>query len=213
MEGISCYHAFELEDARQLFVQAEQERYILHRGHAIDAIAALVITYELMQQSIEADKTMERLDKFAQELNEPQYWLISSSCRARLSILRGDIIAAMEWERTVDYDPSFAALFVWIEVPILTKARVLVASGTPESLGKASELLNKFMIISRRYHLVNQTIEALVLNSLLLKKQGNLKEAMEALTEVVTLAEPGRWIRPFVEAGPVMTDMLKELRE
>ena len=59
---------------------------------------------------------------------------------------------------------------------------------------------------------MNQTIEALVLNSMLLKKQGKIAEAMETLAEVVVLAEPGRWIRPFVEAGPVMTDMLKELR-
>lgn len=213
MEGISCFHAFELEDARDLFIQAEQQRYILHRGHAIDALAALAITYELMQQPAEADKTLVRLDQFARELEEPQYGLISSSCHARISILRGNISAVMEWEKMVDYEPSFAALFVWIEVPILTKARVLIAFGSPESLEKAGMLINTFLECSRKYHLNNHTIEALVLNSILLKKEGNTKKSMDTLAEVMVLAVPGRFILPFVEAGSVMAEMLQELPE
>ena len=211
MEACSCFNSYELHDALDLLTLAFEYRYILHQAVALDAMAALSITHQLLQQPDEADKSLALLESFEKEVNQSEDCPISMSCRARISILRNDIAPALAWEETIREKPTFAGLFVWLEIQTLTQIRVLLASGTPESLVKADDLLAEFLNASREFHLINQTVEGMVLKSLLLDKQGSTEEALEILTEVIRLAEQGHFIRPFLEAGTAMTDMLEKL--
>ena len=54
---------------------------------------------------------------------------------------------------------------------------------------------------------VRTSIVALL--ALALEKLGRDEEALQTLTRSLDLARPGGWIRPFVEAGPAMADMLE----
>jgi LuxR family maltose regulon positive regulatory protein len=84
--------------------------------------------------------------------------------------------------------------------------------GTEESLGPALERIEDHRALSESCGYTCQTIEAVVLQSLALEKQGRGEEAGGVLTEALALAGPGGWIRPFVEAGAVMEGMLERLR-
>ena len=52
----------------------------------------------------------------------------------------------------------------------------------------------------------------MALLALTVHRLGRPEEALEILEEVVRLAEPGGWVRPFVEAGPPMPDLLEQLK-
>jgi len=54
-------------------------------------------------------------------------------------------------------------------------------------------------------------IDVLALQALLYDSQGEGTAALESLTNALQLAEPGGFIRPFVDLGPPMADLLKRL--
>jgi len=92
----------------------------------------------------------------------------------------------------------------WLEEPAVTLARVLIAEGSKPRLLKASELLAQLRSQAEARHLTCQLIDIVVLQAAALERQKKGAEALNVLTEAVTIARPGGWIRPFVEVCPFL---------
>jgi LuxR family maltose regulon positive regulatory protein len=56
-------------------------------------------------------------------------------------------------------------------------------------------------------------IEIMPLLALVYEKQGQTDKALHLLRKAIKLAEPGGWMRPFVESGPAMEDLLLQLQQ
>jgi LuxR family maltose regulon positive regulatory protein len=115
------------------------------------------------------------------------------------------------WAHGFSEDPSLASFLFWIEVPLITQARVLIGEGSETSLKTAAEMLGTFRQQCEAWYFTGQTIEIAALQAVAHHKLGKRKGAETALREAVGLACPSRWVRPFVEAGPVMAQMLERL--
>jgi LuxR family maltose regulon positive regulatory protein len=105
------------------------------------------------------------------------------------------------------------AMFLWLEIPVITQCRVLLAEGSDAGLQEADKKLQECLRLSRAQHSTFQMISIMVLQALALQKQGRTDEALAVLEEAVDLARPGGFIRPFVELGPTMEGLLKRLAE
>jgi LuxR family maltose regulon positive regulatory protein len=94
------------------------------------------------------------------------------------------------------------------ELGLISLARVLIVQ---RKLNEAQELLVRLAASAASGGRNGRLIEVLVLHALALQAAGNVKSALETLVKALQLAEPEGYIRIFLDEGPSMIQLLKEL--
>jgi LuxR family maltose regulon positive regulatory protein len=207
---LNSYH---LDAALQGFQYAVEKRDIVHRKAAIEAQVGLVLTYQAMRRSDDAVDAMKQLMEFTLDTDEPEHLVVAQSCQARLSLLQGDSKPAIGWARSFDVETHALSMLMWLEIPTITHLRIMVATGSHERLQQTSKLLATLLQSTEALHNTYQSIDLLALHSLVLENLERVDDAVEILQQAITLAEPGRWFRPFVELGEQMAGLLRRLGE
>jgi LuxR family maltose regulon positive regulatory protein len=156
---------------------------------------------------------MNLLLEYAQQTSGPTSVAIARSCQARLSLLQGDLVSAVRWLQTTDLPTDAGVMFYWLEVPHVTKCRVLIAEGSAASLQEAKGTLHTYEQVKDARHNTRQLIDILLLQAMAYQKLEQTDRALATLERAVTLALPGGWIRPFVELGPTMAGLLVRLSQ
>jgi LuxR family maltose regulon positive regulatory protein len=212
LQGYVYYCWNDLENAAHHFVQTVERRYSVHTMAAIDSLAGLTLTYHALGQPDKARATLALLLEYTRDMNDPAYLAIARSCQARLALLQGDIASAVRWLQTADLATDAGVMFFWLELSRITQCRVLIAQGTKASLQPAEKLLQAYRQQNENQHNTRQLIDILLLQALVYHKQELADEALDTLEHAVTLAQPGGFIRSFVEPGPELAGLLNRLR-
>ena len=152
---------------------------------------------------------------------------------ARLKLARGDVAGAAamlaETEQSVRQNnfvqrmPEVAALQVKVllrqgnlaaaadlagkyELPLI-RARVLLAQGDPSA---ALAVLRPLRQQMEAQGLADERFKAMILQAVALRANGEKDKAVQLLGEALALAEPGGFIRIFVDEGAPMAHLLSE---
>ncbi len=99
-----------------------------------------------------------------------------------------------------------AALAKRYEVPF-SQTRVLLSQGDPS---KALAVLEPVHGEAKARNWPDERLKGLVLQSVALHAQGEEKRAVQVLNDALALAEPGGFVRVFVDEGPPMAELLQE---
>ena len=209
--GLNHFARNELDGAILYLSHAADQRYIMPFGAAVDAMAALTYAYQSMVMPKEAEATMSLLSGYADSLGDPNCLTITESCKARFLIMQGNGDTAGRLLKTNE-TPPLPFLCFSAEIPAITDCRVLLAEGSSASLREAEKRLQEYLQESQVIHNTLQTIGMMPLLALAYQKQGRQDEALPILERALILARPGGIIRPFIEPGPQMADLLKQLK-
>ena len=211
LQGHIHYVWNDLDAAVRHFDKAVSDRYLLHTAGALDSLVGLALTYQAQGQPDSAEATVLHLLEFAQENNNPAFITVARSCQARLSLMQGDLASAVRYLKSADLATDSSTMFFWIEVPRITQCRMLVAQGSEASLQEAGEKLAAYGKITKPENNTRQLIDILLLQSLNYQKQSQRDQALAVLARAIALAEPGGFIRPFLDLGPRMVELLDHL--
>ncbi len=146
-----------------------------------------------------------------QEIGHSTMTAMARAFRVELMLRLGDINRARELSRDVDFDIRPPLWFFY--VPQLTPLKLLLAEGTDESLKQAHARLVEMDKGMRRIKRKSVRLDLLALLALACHKSGKKTAALGHLEAALTLAEPGGWIRNFVDLGDPMTDLLERLNQ
>jgi LuxR family transcriptional regulator, maltose regulon positive regulatory protein len=209
--GMVDYHQNQLESAAQHFTQIFEHRYVAQISPYRDAVAGLALLHQMHGESAEAWKMVESISQFdlEQSGSEDQR---THSLRARLMLMQGDLEGAGKWvDAFTDPPPDMALL--WLEEPQITRARILLARGADADLQSAQQVLDTLEEITKRTHNMRHGLEVEVLRALLLDARGEPGAADTVLKQALELAQPGGFIRVFVDQGKSMRAMLRRFEK
>jgi LuxR family maltose regulon positive regulatory protein len=208
-QGIFHYHRNELIIAEEKLTEVvEVHRFTSPMNYAHSAFA-LALTSQARHKTAKAREISEAVITHAIETNNADMLMVAEAFRAELSLRQGRIAEANKMLGRLDdfkLRPIYRFYF-----PQLTLIRILLARGTMNSRRRAADLLDQSLAFFKSIHNKRFQIDLLALQALLHDSQNNGPAALKALAEALAIAEPSRFIRLFVDLGPRMADLLKQL--
>ena len=130
---------------------------------------------------------------------------------AGISIQTGDLASARDWARQVsaEVDPDEPLIGSGREAERLVRARLHNAEGAP---ARAIELLQEALAAAEAAGVVSDAIRYLVVLAVAADQLANHAQAMAFLERAIDLAEPGGYVRTFLDEGPAMIRLLHAVR-
>jgi LuxR family maltose regulon positive regulatory protein len=135
-------------------------------------------------------------------------WIINQmrAWQARIWLLQDELEAASQWAKDLDVDINGTLTSVHdFDYGIL--ARILIAQ---KRLVAASNLLQRLFETAEEGERTSKMIEILILQALAFQANDKTTQAISTLERAFNLAEPGGFIRIFVDEGPLMAHLLYE---
>ncbi len=212
LRGLGLLQTMELEQSLVSTTSAAEQHELIEKVAAIDNFATQVLAEALSGNMGEALKFSERQRAFAERSNDSHCEAVAASSRARLALLTDEPTLALAWAEAEPEVQSPTELFCWLEVPSITRARVLITAGHDAQIRSALESIRALKPEIQRLNNDCKYIELLVLEALALDRLGEEPAARESLTQAIGLALPGGWRRSFIEPGQPLQALLSQLR-
>ena len=215
--GLSRLH-YEWDDLDGAMHNAEKGIEIIRLGGLVEGIpAGLFILAQIHLARGELDRatgTMAEAEHAAQRCENPYILARVAAWRMRMRMTHRDRMPATDWQGPHLTDTDGGTDYLR-ELVHLARARELLASaledvpGQRHQVHKALDLLQQQLEAAATAGRVGNTIEILNLRALAFQIDRDLDQALSALEQALSLAEPGGYVRAFVDEGEPMARLLR----
>lgn len=212
LRGCAAYQWNDLARAEEDFAAVVGQRYIAHSAPFSQSCYGLAAVLFAQGKGAQAQAVVESALAFALEMNNTRVLADAHAFQAWLALQQGRPAEAQRWAESVDSTTRLLP-FTTLFVRAITLARVLLDQGTPASLSRASELLERLHGAVASQHNRRFAVEALALQAWLDDLRGDEPAALASLRQAVALAQPDGIVRAFADLGPQMAGLLTRLRQ
>ena len=207
--------AYERNDLTAAEAHAKALEGLRYVGRPMAYLQSAFIYASICQARGQPDQAQRKLElafDFLRETRSEGLVPLAQAFQAELAVRQGDPGAARHWATTIGpFLPL--TLMPYFYAPQLTLPKILLAQDTPASREQAAEVLSRLHAFVTATHNTRFTIEVLALQALLHEAQGDERAALARLEQAVSLAEPGGFIRLFVDLGPRLARLFTRLRQ
>jgi LuxR family maltose regulon positive regulatory protein len=208
--GVVYYERNQLAQARDYFGRVIDQRHRVASGTLRDSYFYIALLDHLDGHMAAANAHLEAVADTLSQLQNYVDLQMLASFRARLAILGGDLAAAEQWLGQADVQPE-RSVMSHLEIGQLTLARLLLARQTPEAAQQALEHLTALAQLAETLYSERRLIEILAIQALAFDCLGRPDDASAALQRALALAEPSGYVRTFIDLGPDMARLLREI--
>jgi LuxR family maltose regulon positive regulatory protein len=212
LSGTLRYEWDDLDTAWAHFSRLLDLRY---RTNFVGVFNGLIGQTRICQAKGHLDQAQENLDDLRVDilrLDNVDFLPPLNSSQANQWMLQGEKSAALRWARTFAPD-GLEEPPIWFEVPSLTRARILTELGTTADVQEAQRDLQERLVQAEGRHFTQRVIQILAHLALTYDSLGRPSEAVAVLRRAIILAEPGGFVRSFVDLGSSMARLLISLKE
>jgi LuxR family maltose regulon positive regulatory protein len=198
----------ELDRALQLVLKGVE---LTERGKGV---AVLCASYLCLMRVLFSRGEMDNAKEIIQKVNsitlehDVPPWTTNqmAAWQGRIWLAQDRLDSASQWaeEYELDVDGELGPLH---DFDYVVLARILIAQG---KLDETDRLLQRLLEAAEAGGRTSKVIEILMLQALAFQAGGDTTRAMAALERALALAEPGGFIRIFVDEGPPMARLLYE---
>jgi len=203
------YQQNDLPGAEELFTNVTAEPYRSYGTSYISGVCGLSMTYQAMGKDAEAWQVIENAIAFLLESGNVTQLPFIHAMQAELALKQGDLAFAKQWAASLGLVPPLRPIFGFM-APHLTLVKVWLAQDTPQTLANAGELLTELRKYLEATHNTRFLIETLATQALLAQTLNDQETAEATLAQALRLAQAGKFIRIFVDAGPEMARLLAQ---
>jgi LuxR family maltose regulon positive regulatory protein len=207
--GSVQYHRNELSKAETSLAPIVTDRRVPNLQYFTESVFVLASVYQARGQADKARDTIESVCEHLMGVRNLVMLQRAEAYQADLALRQGRLAQALNWAQGFDPKP-FENMYLFHE-PRMTLARVLIAQGSEDSLMQADSLLKDLEAFLAKIYNTRFLIEVFALQALLHDAQGDEPAAREVLGRAVALAQPGGFVRLFVDLGPGLARLLNGL--
>jgi LuxR family maltose regulon positive regulatory protein len=201
----------ELNDLKGAILQAKKGVELTERGGDVAMLGwvNLCLMRVLFSRGdmVGVEEIIQKMENIFREKDVPPFLTnLMAAWQARIWLAQDKLEVASQWvgERGLDAggDPIYLH-----EVEYIVLARILITQGR---LDETTELLQRLLEAAEAGGRTSRVIEILIIQALASQAAGDKIRAMPMLEKALSLAEPGGFIRIFVDEGPHMVSLLYE---